>query len=242
MVSLKRYTKEQILTEGSGRFKKIASMLDKEDMEDMLQQALTWLDQAIYTPRAVLFKPEDVIGYNGGYFIDVTPYKIDVICNAYYKDTFDEQLNTILPEIGLMPFIVGNTTFSSLSSVGDYLALRTNLNIMTRQLRLNGDCELWPVDEEGRQLLQVKNNNIIRIEFLPNIDRDGTEWTLYDYEYGALKDVLFDLCNIFNYEQLSSAQSLGVGKEVGTLLDYWNKKLETDKKEFHDKALVTSIM
>ena len=33
MVSLKKYTKEQILTEGNSRFKKIASMLDKEDME-----------------------------------------------------------------------------------------------------------------------------------------------------------------------------------------------------------------
>ena len=242
MVSLKRYTKEQILTEGSSRFKKIASMLDKEDMEDMLQQALTWLDQAIYTPRAILFKPEDVIGYNGGYFIDVTPYKIDVINNVYYKDTFDEQLNTILPEIGLLPFIAGGTTFTSLSSVGDYLSLRSNLNMMTRLLELNGDYELWPVDEEGRQLLQVKNNNIIRIEFLPNIDRNAEEWTLYDYEYGALKDVLYDMCNVFNYEQLCSAQSLGVGKELSNLLQYWNNKLEADKKEFHDKSLVTSLM
>lgn len=70
MVSLKKYTKEQILTEGNNRFKKIASMLDREDLEDMLQQALSWLDQAIFTPRAILFKPEDVMNYNGGFFID----------------------------------------------------------------------------------------------------------------------------------------------------------------------------
>ena len=38
MVSLKKYTKEQILTEGNNRFKKIASMLDKEDIEDGITQ------------------------------------------------------------------------------------------------------------------------------------------------------------------------------------------------------------
>lgn len=112
---------------------------------------------------------------------------------------------------------------------------------MNRQLQLDGDYELWPIDEEGRQLLQVKNQHIIRIEFLPNIDRNATEWYLYDYEYAVLKDVLFDMCNIFNYEQIMSAQTLGISKESTNLLDYWSKKLENDKKEFHDKALVTAI-
>ena len=241
MVSLKKYTKEQILTEGNNRFKKIASMLDREDLEDMLEQSLSWLDQTVFTPRAVIFKTEDVISYKGGWFIDVSRMKIDVINNVYYRDTFDEQLNTILPEVGLMPFIVGGNTFNSISSVADYLALRSNLNMMNRQLRFNGDYELWPVDEEGRQLLQVKNNNIIRIEFLPNIDRDAEEWYLYDFEYATLKDILFDKCNIFNYEQIMSAQTLGISKESSNLLDYWTKKLEEDKKEFTDKSLVTYL-
>lgn len=242
MISLKKYTREQILTEGNNRFKKIASLLDREDLEDMLEQSLSWLDQVIFTPRGVLFKPDDVMMYNGGYFIDVSLLKIDVINNVYYQDTFDEQLNTILPEVGLMPFIVGGNTFTSLTSVGDYLALRSNLNMMNRQLRLNGDYELWPVDEEGRQLLQVKNNCLIRIEFLPNIDRNADEWYLYDYEYAALKDVLFDKCNLFNAEQLMSAQSLGVGKESEGVAKYWQEKLEKDKEEFTQKVLVTAIM
>ena len=241
MVSLKKYTKEQILTEGSGRFNKIASMLDREDLEDMLQQALSWLDQAIFTPRAVLFKPEDVMSYNGGWFIDVTNLKIDVVNNAYYQDTFDEQLNTILPEVGLMPFIVGGNTFNSLSSIGDYLSLRSNLNMMNRQLRLNGDYELWPIDKQGRQLLQVKNNHLMRLEFLPNIDRDAEEWYLYDFEYSTLKDILYDMCNLFNYEQVMSAQPLGVGKETQNLANYWQEKLNKDKEEFHNKALVTAL-
>lgn len=241
MISLKKYTREQILTEGNNRFKKIASLLDREDLEDMLEQSLSWLDQVIFTPRGVLFKPDDVMMYNGGYFIDVSLLKIDVINNVYYQDTFDEQLNTILPEVGLMPFIVGGNTFTSLTNVGDYLALRSNLNIMNRQLRLNGDYELWPVDEEGRQLLQVKNNRLIRIEFLPNIDRNADEWYLYDYEYAALKDVLFDKCNLFNAEQLMSAQSLGVGKESEGVAKYWQEKLEKDKEEFTQKSLVTYL-
>ena len=241
MVSLKKYTKEQILTEGNNRFKKIASMLDKEDLEDMLQQALTWMDQVIFTPRAILFKPEDVMMYNGGYFIDVTPYKIDVINNAYYASEQEYFGNIFFPELGILPYISSGSNIN-LGNISDYLALVSNLNMIYRLTEMDGDYELWPVDEQGRQLLQVKNNNIIRIEYLPNIDRDATEWYLYDYEYGALKDVLFDMCNIFNYEQLMSAQSLGVSKETSNLVEYWSKKLEADKKEFQDKVLVTAMM
>ena len=241
MVSLKKYTKEQILTEGNNRFKKIASMLDKEDLEDMLQQALSWLDQAIFTPRVILFKPEDVMGYKGGFFIDVTPYKIDVINNVYYAGEQEYLGNLFFPELGVMPYISGGS-YINLSNVADYLSLVSNLNSIRRQTEMDGDYELWPVDEQGRQLLQVKDNKIIRIEYLPNLDRNATEWWLYDYEYAALKDVLFDMCNIFNYEQLMSAQSLGVSKETTNLVEYWSKKLENDKTEFHNKALVTSIM
>lgn len=241
MVSLKKYTKEQILTEGDNRFKKIASMLDKEDLEDMLQQALTWLDQVIFTPRPILFKPEDVMNYNGGFFIDVTPYKIDVINNVYYADEQEYFGNIFFPELGILPYISGGSNIN-LTNIADYLSLVSNLNMIRRLTEMDGDYELWPVDEQGRQLLQVKNNKIIRVEYLPNIDRNAEEWYLYDYEYGALKDVLFDMCNIFNYEQLMSAQSLGVSKETTNLVEYWSKKLEADKKEFQDKVLVTAIM
>ena len=241
MVSLKKYTKKQILTEGDHRFKKIAQTLDEEDLEDMLQQSLSWLDQAIFTPRAILFKPEDVMGYKGGCFIDVTPYKIDVINNVYYADDQEYMGNIFFPELGIMPFISGGS-YINISNVADYLSLVSNLNEIRRQTEMDGDYELWPVDELGRQLLQVKNNKIIRVEYLPNIDRDATEWWLYDYEYASLKDVLFDKCNIFNYEQLMSAQALGVSKETTNLVEYWSKKLEADKKEFHDKSLVTALM
>lgn len=241
MVSLKKYIKKQILTEGNSRFKKIASLLDKEDLEDQLQQTLSWMNDVIFCPRAILIKPEMVMSYNGGYFVDVTPYKIDVINNAYYTDTFEDQLNTLLPEVGLMPYILGGQTFTSLSSIADYLALRTNLSLMSRQLELSGDYELWPVDEKGRQLLQVKNNKLMRIEYLPNIDRDADTWYLYDNEYAAIKEVLFDRCNLFNAELQMSASSLGVGKEAKTLVDYWTSKLEKDQKKFEDSTLITYI-
>ena len=241
MVSLKKYTKEQILNEGAARFKKIARILDPTDIEDMLQQALSWLDQAIFTPRAILFKPEDVMMYNGGYFIDVSQYKIDVINNAYYASEQEYMGNIFFPELGIMPYISGGSQIN-LSSVADYLELVTNLNMIRRQTQMDGDYELWPIDEQGRQLLQVKNNKIIRIEYLPNIDRNAEEWYLYDFEYASLKDVFYDLGNLFNYEQVMSAQVLGVGKETENLAKYWQDKLEKDKKEFHDKALVTSLM
>ena len=241
MVSLKKYTKEQILTEGSSRFKKIASLLDKEDFEDMLQQTLSWLDMTIFYPRGLLVEKDKVINYKGGWFVDVSNQNIDVINNVYYQDTFDEMLNTILPEVGLMPFIVGGTTFTSLSSIGDYIGLRTNLNSMMRQMDLDGDYELWYKDSEGRQLLQVKKPGMLKIEYLPSIDRDADFWYLYDFEYAAIKDILFDKCNLFNAEQQMSAQSLGVGKEAEGLAKYWQDKLDKDMTAFTDKSLVTYI-
>lgn len=240
MVSLKKYTKEQVLTEGSNRFKKIASMLDKEDLEDMFQQALSWLDMTVFYPRILLVEKDQVIGYKGGWFVDVTNQKIDVINNVYYEDTFNDGLNPIVPELGIMPFLLGGN-YISLTSVFDYLNLRSNINGMMRQLELDGDYELFPPDPEGRQLLQVKKQGMLRIEFLPSIDRDAEEWYLYDFEYAALKDVLFDMCNLFNAEMTMSAQVLGVGKESEGIAKYWQEKLDKDKKEFSDKFLVTYI-
>lgn len=242
MVSLKKYTKEQILTEGNNRFKKIASMLDKEDLEDMLQQALSWLDEAIFTPRQILVKPEDFIEYKGGHFVDVSNQKMDVINNVYYQNDFNEQINTVLPEIGgIIPFILGANGFANLSSVYDYIALRSNLNGMIRQLELDGDGELWDRDEEGHQLLQLRKVGLTKIEYLPSIDRNDEYWYLYDFEYAALKDVLFDMCNLFNAEMQMSAQALGVGKESEGIAKYWQDKLNKDKEEFSNKALVTYI-
>ena len=241
MYTVKKYTKEQILTEGNSRFKKIAFMLDREDLEDQFQQALSWLDQVIFSPRVLLVKPENFIDYKGGHFVDVSNQKIDVINNVYYHDNFDEQMNTILPEIGLLPLILGGNNFTSLSSVYDYIALRSNLNGMIRQLDLDGDYELWPRDEEGHQLLQLRKVGLTKVEYLPSIDRDAEEWYLYDFEYASLKDVLFDLCNLFNAENQMSAQALGVGKESQNLAEYWKTKLKEDKEEFSNKALVTYI-
>ena len=74
-----------------------------------------------------------------------------------------------------------------------------------------------------------------------SIDRDAEEWYLYDFEYAALKDVLFDMCNLFNAEMTMSAQALGVGKESEGIATYWKSKLEADEKAFTDKSLVTYI-
>ena len=113
--------------------------------------------------------------------------------------------------------------------------------MMGRQLESDGDYELFPQDETGKRLLQLRNKALTRIEFLPFIDRDSEEWYLYDEEYSALKNVMYCICNIRNYEQIMSAQTLGVSKEASNLIDYWDKKLEATKKEFQDKVLINYI-
>ena len=241
LATLKQYTREKIIEEAKGRFSKIASLLDDTDYDDMLQQAVSWLDQVVFTPRAVIVEPKDIISYRGGWFIDVTAMKVDVINNCYYQETFEDNLNTILPEVGLMPFICGYQTFTSVSSVAEYLQIKSNLNMIYRDLNMNGDYELFPKDEKGRQLLQVRNNKMVRIEFLPALDRDDESWYLYDFEYSALKDLLFAMLNRLNAQIQMSASTLGVGKEAKTLVDYWDSEIEKVKKEFSDKVLVTYI-
>lgn len=241
MVSLKKYTKEFIISEMKQRFTKIASLLDDSDYDDMLKQALTWLDQAIFNPREVIIKPEDFILYNGGNFVDVTNLKIDVINNVYYSSESDGQTNFYFPELGILPFITQGTGFATMGSIENYMALKTNLNMMGRQMDLTGDYELWPADENGNRLLQLRHKQMTRIEYLPSIDREADSWVLYDVEYSAFKDVYFDLCARFNAEQQMNATSLGVGKEAKTLVDYYDNKLTKDKEEFSAKALVTYL-
>lgn len=239
MVSLRKYTKEQLISEIKNRFNKIASLLDDTDYDDMFGKALSWLDQSIYTPRVVLVKPEDFINYHGGIFLDVTQMHIDVINRVYFEEDMAQSFNTLLPELGLLPFISGGSNLTQLGSITSYIQVKTNLNLMNRQLDNDGDYELWPVDENGLQMLQLKRNCMTKIEYLPNLAYEHEEWYLYDNEYRALKDVAFDLCNIFNGEQQLSASTLGVGKEAETLINYWEKKLENDKKEFLDSVMIT---
>ena len=73
--------------------------------------------------------------------------------------------------------------------------------------------------------------------------RLATDTRLTSDQYAIdIKDVLYDMCNLFNCEQLMSAQTLGAGKEAGNLADYWTAKIEKDKQEFHNKSLVTALL
>lgn len=241
MDSLKLYTKNQIVTESKNRLEKIAHLLDDSDFEDMLQQSISWMDQVVFSPRVVIFKPEDFITYKGGNFVDVSHLKIDVVNNVYYSSESDGQTNFYFPELGLLPFLTQGTGFSALGNITSYINLKGNLNLMSRQMELNGDYELWPRDEEGKQLLQLKHKDLTRVEYLPNLDRDADSWVLYDSEYRTLKDIIFDKCNLFNAEMQISAQSLGIGDKAQSLVTYWENKLEKDKKEFTDSVLVTYL-
>lgn len=238
MVSLRKYTKEYILNEVKHRFKKIASLLDDTDFDDQFRDALSWLDQSIFTPRAVLIKPEDFVEYNGGIFVDVSRMHIDVINNVYFADTNAQSFNTILPELGLLPFITNGSSLTQLGDISTYINIKTNINMMNRQLDLNGDYELFPIDEDGRQMLQLRTPNLTRLEFLPNLAYEQDYWYLYDNEYALLKNLTFAMCNLFNAEMQMSAQSLGVGKEANNLASYWEKKIEDIKEKFQDSVMI----
>ena len=241
MNALKEVFRKELLESNRERFSKAATMLDPSDEDEQLRRAVAWLDQAMFAPRSAVVEAKDMMTYKGGTFVDVTALRIDVVNAVYYQENLADQTNELLPDVGIMPFLLGGSSFTSLSSVAKYLKLKTNLNLMNRQLNMDGDFELWPMDSEGRRLLQLRNMKPTRIEFLPSLDPEAESWWLYAYEERALKDVLFDMCHLFNAELVMSATPLGTGKEGKELADYWGKKLEADKKEFSDKALVTAL-
>lgn len=239
MVSLQKYTKDQLLTETKQRFNKIASLLDDTDYIDFIEQSVRWLDTAMYNPRTLLIKPDDFITVNGGYFVDVTAWNIDEVCNVYYGN--HDQVNFMFQELGILPFISQSIGFTMLDNVCSYMELQTVLNLMNRQMELSYDWELFPVDEKGRQLLQVRNVGLVRLEYLPHINATDKEWYLFDNEYRTLKRLVFAECNRQNAIIQMSASSLGVGKEASTLVDFWDKETDKIKKEFTDSQIITYL-
>lgn len=239
MISIQKYTKAQLYQEVQERFRKIATLLDESDYMDYLEQSLRWLDTAMYNPRNALFKPTDFTTVNGGSFIDTTGLAIDEVCNVYYGN--HDQVNFMFQELGILPFISQSIGFTALENVCSYLELQTVLNLMNRQMELSYDWELFPIDENGRQLLQLKNVGLVRVEYLPYLKAEDDSWMLYDNEYRTLKDLVYAECSRQNAIIQMSAVALGVGKEAQTLVDFWDKEIDKIKKNFSDSQIITYL-
>lgn len=242
MISLKTYTKERLLEDVKHRFEKIANMLDDGDFEDYLGEAISYLSESMYSPRSMIFTPNDFTSYQDkDAFIDVTDLKIDVINRVYFGDQQFNQ-NFFFEELGLMPFIAQSSGLvTTITSVTNFMNTQSNFNMMNRQMRLIDDFELLPITADGRQLLQLRNKGLTWVEFLPSLDYSDDEWNLFDHEYQMVKKLTFALLNLANAEMQISAVTLGVGSEAQSLVSYWKSKIDDIKKDWQEHHKITAL-
>lgn len=243
MISLKEHTKAELLEATKRRFDKIATLLDDEDYLDFIGESMAHLNDCIYNPRSYIFTSEDYVEYKGSRnFLDVTNLRIEEVCNVYYSDKDQYNANFFFEELGLLPFISQSTGFANtLSSVTNFLVLQSNLNAMNRQMELCNDWELFPVDADGRQMLQMRTATIARVEYLPYLDYSAESWMLFDHEWAFIKKLMFAKCMRRNVEIQSAASTLGVGKEAMTLVTHWTEKEKAIKTEFTSHQIITYL-
>ena len=243
MISIKEHTKKELLEGIQQRFNKIANLLDEEDYLDFIEESIVHLNDAMYNSRSYLFTADDYVQYNGsGTFLDVTNLKIEEICNVYYSDKDQYNANFFFEELGLLPFVSQSSGFANtLSQVTNYLLLQTNLNMLNRQMELCNDWELWPIDKDGKQMLQMRTATITRVEFLPYIDYFSDSWVLFDHEWAFLKKLVFAKCMRRNVEIQASASTLGVAKEANNLVTYWSTQEEKIIEDFSKHQIITYL-
>lgn len=240
MVSLKKYEKSYFLQKLQSLAQKTALLLDEEEISLCIERAIGVLDENVYTPRAVLFDNKALTTKNGYTFVDVTPFKIDAICTIYYaKSGQDDILNQATLGVGLFPWLSSTFGISFLTDVEGYLILQGNLNSLNRKLGVIDDYELWPVDDNGKQFLQIRANpDLFICHYLPWLESTADSWMLFEPEYQFVLE--YARCQMYlrNQEAVASAEPLGFGKEAQTMLNYWDNKAKETLKEFIDRKFI----
>jgi hypothetical protein len=213
-------------------------LLDEDDFVLHLERAIRVLDTVMYNPRNVIFEDAP----NG--FYDVTELKIDEINTVYYSiESADSMLGGLDLGVGVLPILSAQMMpLSSLDGLVDYLALKNVLNMLQRKMLSTTDYQLFPVNAEGKQLLQIRNpGNLFWVEYLPYLPFDADSWDLFENEFQFVSDLAFmHVCHA-NVEMQAQASILGVGKEAVNLVTYWDNKIKEHIKAWEDSSVITYI-
>lgn len=233
MVSLQRYTREQLKSYLLQQSSKMAMVVDGEDMDAVISECVAMLDQFLYEPRSVVFDNSCLVEKEGGTFVDVSSYRIDEICNIYYSSKSEGGYGGDTLGIGFFPWLTSLYGITFLHDLTGYLILQGNLNKLKRQLGSADDYQLMPVDADGRQLLQLRTSpELFWLDFLPWLSSTAEEWYLYEFEWLYLKTIC--RCELFvrNAEIIAAASPLGFGKDVESQLTYWQEKKKAETEAF----------
>jgi hypothetical protein len=213
--------------------------LNEYMIKQAVLDAVRQLNEKVYYPRVVLFT-------NTGVEVDVSKYDIDSILNVFVSQE-TMKLNMILPEVGMLPLILGATglTGTNLDNITDYLILKGNLNTMFRQLGYGVDYQLYQIPEsednpKGKDILRFNQNyRYAVVSYLPFIDAEDEElsWKMWDREYQFTREYAWALINYRSAQSLFASSPLGVYKEAENLAKFWLEELNRLDKEFNDESV-----
>jgi len=234
---LKTYQFNDIKDEIEARIANVPLNLTDYMIDDSIKEAIRELDKRVADTRGMIFQ-------SPGTKIDLVNTDVEEI-NCIYTSSSSEFFNVLLPEVGLLSFVMnngagGSSSSFSLSNISDYLIYKTSLNIMTRLMGLGKDYEHYRYGDED-YILMNKNYPWVYLEYLPHFDTEATQWNLYQAELSYLKDRAYYLINLRSSESLYAGSPLGVYADAKNLIDMWTDKIEKLDKEFQEQGIIVGI-
>ena len=137
MISLTARTRADILTYLKQRYNKFPTMQDDLDYNESISSAIRELNNLCYNPRQAIKQTPTKTN-------DLTALQVDEICYVYFSnDSMFPNLG-LGDGIGLIALFSRQQSMIDMESVGDYLILKGNLNIMNRHLKGAPDWEYIP--------------------------------------------------------------------------------------------------
>lgn len=232
MISLRARTAIDIKNNWKQRALKNATVLDEDDYDRVLERTMRVMNDVVHNPRNLLIHGPimrvDLSALNAPGQPDVA---VDEILNVMFSA--EQFFNQLLPEVGILPFLLGSTRYLILDTVVDYLALKGSLNILSRQLRTAPDWEYYP------PILQFNGTyNAAKVEYLPYFDPSLVSWWLFENEYRFVLDYGWTDCMMEHNEALYGAAILGAYKEAGDVLNYWTTKKQKLYDDFVNSAII----
>ncbi len=227
MVSLQERKIEDIFKRIEVRAKNFALILDEEEKQEILKEAVAFLNNIVSYPRHIYIKsPPREINLGDG---------IDTIANVVFSNDQSDMNSVFGENVAILPYLMGNGN-NSMSSFSQYFLLLGNLNMIKRHMGKLNDWEFI-----APNLYLNSSYSTIVVEFLPYLDPKHSSWYLFEPEYDFLINYTWALINIRNAEAIASGSYLGAGKEQESLLSYWKEKRQEIVDGFKKQEVITYV-
>lgn len=225
MISLKERTLEELEGVLANRGRKFAFILEKEERDIIIRDAIRKLNSIVNSPRTKLIQ-------SPAKKMEMTE-DVDEVCRVLFSNDFWDNM---VRDIGIIPYISKSQPMLTIESISEFLVLKGNLNMMSRHMKTAPD---W---EYNAPILEINQNyTAIQIDFLPYLNPDNDSWYLFEHEKTFIVDYGWALLNKRNAEALVSATFLGIGTEYKEVLSYWSTELDKVESSFLSAGVITYL-